>query len=327
MNILFIGSGAVGSYFAGKLSQTGAAVSLQARSDYEHVKIHGVHIHSVDGDFHYQPRHVVRDAAELPAKPDYAVLCIKVVEGADRVALLKNAVGPDTAIVLLSNGIEIEPEIAQAYPDHEIISALAFIGVTRTAPGHVHHQAYGHLSLGSYPSGLSDKARWLSEAFQSAGVLCNADADIATARWQKCVWNAAFNPVSVLTGLDTGRILNGQEGLIRALMQEVVAIAAAVGHPLPDTLVDKSIHGTKKMAAYKTSMLVDLEAGQPLETEVILGNAVRAGHKAGVPIPHLETVYALLKLKEAQRDRCSEVMSVSNQNAGNRLHTPFRPGA
>lgn len=301
MNILFIGSGAIGSYFAGKLSQTDAEIGLQARSDYEHIQAHGVHIHSVDGDFHYHPRYLVRDGAELPVKPDYVVLCIKVVDGADRIALLKNAVGPQTTIVLLSNGIEVEAEIAQAYPDHEIISALAFIGVTRTAPGHVHHQAYGHLSLGSYPRGLSEQARRLSEAFQSAGVQCNADPDIATARWQKCVWNAAFNPVSVLTGLDTGQMLNLQEGLIRALMQEVAAIAAAVGHPLPATLVDKSIHSTKKMAAYKTSMLVDLEAGQPLETEVILGNAVRAGQKAGVAIPRLETVYALLKLKEVQQ--------------------------
>ncbi|WP_306304535.1 ketopantoate reductase family protein [Methylogaea oryzae] len=146
---------------------------------------------------------------------------------------------------------------------------------------------------------MSEKTRLLAEAYQAAGVKCVATDNIGTARWQKCVWNAAFNPVSVLCGLNTGDILAHQEAFIRTLMQEVCAIAAAVGHPLPETLVDKSIHSTLKMPPYKTSMLVDFEAGRPLETEAILGNAVRAGQEVGAAAPHLETVYALMKLKQA----------------------------
>lgn len=297
MKVLIIGSGAVGGYFGAKLAQAGAEVSVLARSDYAHVREHGIHIQSPDGDYHFQPRQVVSHAAELAEAPDYAVVCIKVVEGADRVAMLQGAVGPQTGIVLLSNGIGIEPEVAAAFPGNEIISALAFIGVTRTAPGQIHHQAYGNLAMGSYGGGVSAKTQALAEAFQAAGVKCTANEDIATARWQKCVWNAAFNPVSVLTGLDTGQILASQESFIRTLMQEVCAIAAASGHPLPDSLVDKSIHSTLKMPPYKTSMLVDYEAGRPLELEAILGNAVRAGQQAGVAAPHLETVYALTALK------------------------------
>lgn len=297
MKVLIIGSGAVGSYFGAKLAQAGAEVSVLARSDYAHVQEHGIHIQSPDGDYHFQPKAVVRHGAELAAKPDYAMVCIKVVEGADRVAMLQGAVGPQTAIVLLSNGIGIEQEVAEAFPDNEIISALAFIGVTRTAPGQIHHQAYGNLAVGSFGGGVSGKTQALAEAFQAAGVKCAANEDIATARWQKCVWNAAFNPVSVLTGLDTGQILASQESFIRTLMQEVCAIAAADGHALPDSLVDKSIHSTLKMPPYKTSMLVDHEAGRPLELEAILGNAVRAGQQAGVAAPHLATVYALMALK------------------------------
>lgn len=302
---LVIGTGAVGSYFGFKLAQSGAEVSVLARSDYQQIRDHGIHLGTLAGDFHFQPKQVVRKASELvntesgeAEKPDYVMLCIKVVEDADRVGLLKDAVGPDTAIVLISNGIDVEREVAEAFPDNEIISGLAFIGVTRTAPGRIHHEAYGNLSLGSYPSGVSEKTRRLSEAYQSAGVKCTATDNIATARWQKCVWNAAFNPISVLSGLNTGDILAHQELFVRRVMQEVHAIAAAVGHPLPDTLIDKSIHSTLKMPPYKTSMLVDFEAGRPLETEAILGNAVRAGQKAGVAIPRLEAVYALMKLKE-----------------------------
>ncbi|MGX2039675.1 ketopantoate reductase family protein [Methylocaldum sp. MU1018] len=304
MKVLVIGSGAVGSFYGSLLAKLGAEVSMAARSDYAHVKAHGIDITSDTnlGNYHFRPRHVVRSAAELTEKPDYVLLCIKVVEHADRVGLLKDAVGPDTSIALISNGIGIEDEIAQAFPDNELISGLAFICVTRTAPGKIWHQAYGRLALGNYPQGLSEKNRALCGAFGQAGITCVASEDIVAARWQKCVWNAPFNPLSVLSaGLSTNDILSTQEPFVRAIMEEICLIASAAGHPLPADIVDKNIESTYNMPPYKTSMLLDFEAGRPMETEAILGNAVRAGRNMGVPIPHLESVYALMKLRELKR--------------------------
>lgn len=304
MNVLVIGSGAVGSFYGSLLAKQGANVSMMARSDYEHVKVHGIDIASETklGRYQFRPRTVVRNASELTEKPDYVLLCIKVVNHADRVGLLKDAVGPGTSIVLISNGIEIEDEIAKAFPNNELISGLAFICVTRTAPGKIWHQAYGRLALGNYPQGLSEKTRALCSMFEQSGITCVASEDIVAARWQKCVWNAPFNPLSVLScGLSTNDILSTQEPFVRAIMEEVCLIAEATGHALPSDTVDKNIESTYKMPPYKTSMLLDFEAGRPMETEAILGNAVRAGRKAGVPIPHLESVYALMKLRELNR--------------------------
>lgn len=303
MKVLVIGTGAIGGFYGGLLAKQGAEVSVVARSDYAEVSEHGIAVRSETplGDFHFQPARVLRSAAELDAPPDYVLLCVKVVAGADRAGLLKDALGPETAIVLVSNGVEIEDEVAAAYPGHELISGLAFICVTRTAPGQLWHQAYGRLALGNYPGGVSDKVRELCAAFERSGIGCAAAEDVAGARWQKCVWNAAFSPLSVLSGgLDTQAILDVQEPLARALMEEVVSVAAALGHPLAPGLADKQVESTRKMPAYKTSMLLDYEAGRPMETEAILGNAVRAGQRAGVPVPRLESVYALMKLREAQ---------------------------
>jgi 2-dehydropantoate 2-reductase len=97
-------------------------------------------------------------------------------------------------------------------------------------------------------------------------------------------------------------MLDTQEPFIRALMAEVHAIAAALGHTLPAGIIDQQIDGTRQMPAYKTSMLLDYEAGRPMETEAILGNAVRAGRRAGVSVPHLEAIYALMKLRELALD-------------------------
>jgi 2-dehydropantoate 2-reductase len=303
MNVLVIGAGAIGSFYGSLLARSGATVTMLARSDYAHIKTHGIDLTSETpmGHWHFTPAAVVRHAAELSEKPDYVLLCIKLVEGADRAGLIREALGPDTAIVLLANGVEIEDELAAAFPHHELISALAFICVTRTAPGTIWHQAYGRLSLGGYPSGLSAKARALAAAFESTGIRCAATADIVTTRWQKCLWNTAFNPLSILSGgLRTDDILTTGEPLVRAIMGEVSAIAAAIGHPVPPDSISQQIDGTHRMPPYKTSMLIDFEAGRPLETEVILGNTVRAGQRAGVAIPHLETLYALMKLREWQ---------------------------
>jgi 2-dehydropantoate 2-reductase len=301
MKVSVIGTGAVGSFYGSLLAKQGVEVSVVARSDYEYVKVHGIEITSDTklGNYHFQPHTVVRNAAELTEKPDYVLLCIKVVEHADRVGLLKDAVGPNTAIVLISNGIDVEDEIASAFPNNELISGLAFICVTRTAPGKIWHQAYGRLALGNYPQGLSEKTQALCSTFEQSGITCIASEDIVAARWQKCVWNAPFNPLSVLSaGLSTNDILSSQEPFVRAIMEEICLIAEATGHPLPADTVAKNIESTYKMPPYKTSMLLDFEAGRPMETEAILGNAVRAGRKAGVTIPHLESVYALMKLRE-----------------------------
>jgi 2-dehydropantoate 2-reductase len=218
------------------------------------------------------------------------------VENVDRIGLLRGAIGPDTSIVLLSNGIDIEQEIADAFPDNELISGLAFICVTRTAPGLIWHQA-----LGNYPTGLSAKTQALCAVFERSGIACEANDNINSARWRKCVWNAAFNPLSVLSGgLSTADILTRQESLVRAVMEEIAAIAKTAGFPLADDIVEANIDMTCKMPPYKTSMLLDFEAGLPMETEAILGNAVRCGQRLGVAIPHLEAVYGLMKLRELQ---------------------------
>lgn len=301
MNILVIGTGAIGGFYGSLLARSGARVAVQARADYAYVKRHGIRVGSDTrlGQWQFVPDEVVRDATELAVKPDVVLLCIKVVAGADRAGLIRKALQADTAIVLLSNGVEIEDDIAAAFPRHELISGLAFVCVTRTAPGEIRHQAYGRLTLGNFPSGCSSTTLALAQAFVRAGMDCTTTADIVAARWQKCLWNAAFNPLSVLSGgLSTAALLGNQETLIRDIMLEVRAIAEALGHKLALDIVDQQIASTRRMPAYKTSMLLDFEAGRPMETEAILGNAVRAGRRAGVACPHLDSLYALMKLRE-----------------------------
>jgi 2-dehydropantoate 2-reductase len=306
--VLVVGAGAIGSFYGTALAEQGAEVSVVCRSEYDAVRDHGYAIESSKlGDRLFRPAQVLRSAAEYQGgPPDFLIVSVKVVEGVDRAALIRDAVGPDTAIVLIENGVEIESEIADAFPENELISALAFVQVSRVGPGKVKHHAFGDLSFGNYPNGISDRCRSFADQLQEGGIKCTLFDNVVTARWQKCVWNAVFNPISVLGGvLDTEAILSPAEGeaFVRQAMKEVGDIAAATGHPLPEGLFDQFINGTRKAPPYKTSMALDYENGRPMEIEVILGNTVRAGRREKVAIPALESLYSLMKMVEFRQKK------------------------
>jgi 2-dehydropantoate 2-reductase len=299
--ILIVGTGAIGGFYGGKLAQAGARVAALCRSDYEIVKSKGIQVKSAYGDFHFTPDKVIRDLSEYGSPPDYILVGLKVLPEIDTAEIIKPALGPDTAIILLQNGIEIEDPVAQAFPENEIISGLAFICATRTSPGHIEHTDFGRVVIGRFPEGPSARVKKLANLFNNGGVPCDVTEDAVTARWRKLVWNAPFNPISVLGGgADTKTMVETSESLwlTRQIMNEVCKIAEAAGHPLPEEVVQENIEGTRRMASYKTSMLVDFESGRPMEVEAILGNGLRVARRHKVAAPHMESLYALLKLME-----------------------------
>ena len=301
--ILVVGTGAIGGFYGGKLAQAGASVSTLCRSDYELVKSKGIIVTSTLGDFHFTPEKVIRNLSQYGPSPDYILVGLKVLPEIDTAKIIKEVVGAETAIVLLQNGVEIEEPVAQAFPDNEIISGLAFICATRTSPGHIDHTDFGRLVIGRFPAGKSARAEELATLFNDSGVVCEVSEDVVTARWRKLVWNAPFNPISVLGGgVDTKTMVENPESLelARKVMEEVCLIAAAAGHLLPEEVVQQNIDGTRAMAPYKSSMLVDFEAARPLEVEAILGNGLRVAERHGVSAPHMESLYGLLKLVDSK---------------------------
>ncbi len=299
MKVLVIGAGAIGGFYGALLAKQGAEVSVICQSDYQQVKQHGFIIdsHSL-GQWNFKPTEVLQSIDDYKDNADYILLCTKVIPEINRVELIKKAVKPETSIVFIQNGVEIEQELQTAFPDNEIVSGLAFICSNRIEPGVISHLAYGRLTFGNIPGNVSKKTQQLADVFNQSGIKCQTSHEIIKARWQKCVWNAPFNPLSVLSGgLYTLDILTNQEAYVRKIMHEVVDIAVATGNHLAPDIIDINVSSTYAMPPYKTSMLLDFEAARTMETEAILGNAVRAGQRENVPCPHLESIYAMMQLK------------------------------
>ena len=294
--ILIIGSGAIASFFGSKLVKSGSHVTFLARSDYDYISKNGITITHPDQTIEqFNPDEVLHYSTVVSSNTyDYVIICTKVLPSINITELIKPFVSNKTTIVLIQNGINIESIYLQSFPNNELISGLAFICVSRTSPGKIHHEDYGKLTLGSFPNGQSKACDELIDLFRLGNTDCHMSLNIAKERFIKLLWNAAFNPLSVTKGgVTTEYLLSSakMEDHIRGIMVEVSRVAAACGHPLPNSLIDSMIKNTKSMTPYKTSMLLDYERGLTLETEAILGNTLRLAKTYKLKLPLISTLY------------------------------------
>ncbi|MEY4684357.1 MAG: hypothetical protein RLZ25_816 [Pseudomonadota bacterium] len=299
MRIHLIGTGAVGSLYGGLLSRAGASVTAQCRSDFDQVSREGIRIESRVGlgEWIFKPSQVIQPGEPLRTQPEIVLLAVKLTPRCDRIALLKPVVGRGTVIVSISNGLEVENELAESFPQNEVIGGVAFVCATRTQPGHVIHQAYGHIVLGRYPKGHSVIGETLVSRWLSTGASAEYSTQLEAVRWQKTLWNASFSALCTISNAHTAAVLGGAEELVRKVMEEIHQTATQLGHVLPNGIIEKQINGTHRMPPYLPSMTLDRAAGEATEVEVILGNALRAARRIGFRTPYLDTLYTLMKLQ------------------------------
>lgn len=289
-----IGSGAVGSYYGGRLAQAGMPVEFLCRSDYAWLRDHDLDVRSWQGDFRVRLR--VHDRAEDMARADVILVALKAAGFSVLPDLLPPLLKSTTLVVCLLNGLGNEERLAEMVGTDRVIAGAPFICSERIAPGVIRHTASGGIRFaawGNPPAGSVSLAD-LRTAWERAGIQAKLHADPREVKWGKLLWNVPFSGISVLQGgITTDRILDdpGLRRLAEALMREVIAAAATEGVRLEESLIEANFASTSKMGAYRTSMMVDYVAGRPIELESIIGEPLRRGERAGVPMPRLRELY------------------------------------
>ena len=183
--ILVIGAGAIGSFYSAKLAQVGVKITLWCRSDYDFIKKNGIKIESYEGDFQFIPDKIIENLHEIDDEFDYILIATKVLPSIDIPALIKNILKPKTKIILIQNGIHIEKNIAENFPNNELISAIAFIGVSRKSAGVICHQEYGKIIIGTYGKKASDAVHFLENLWKKSGIEVVVTDEILLERWKK----------------------------------------------------------------------------------------------------------------------------------------------
>jgi len=295
--VAIVGTGAVGAYFGGRLAQAGEDVTFLLRSDYDAVASQGLEILSIKGDFHLASPSIAQSPDEI-GPVDWIIIAWKTTSNHLFRSVLTPLIGEKTHILTLQNGIGSVETLGDLFGKQRVYGGLCFVCINRIAPGVVEHTANGKITIGRLIKPNDDGLTTIVEAFSVAGVDCHAVPDLAYAQWRKLIWNVPFNGLSITAGgVDTAQILGslGLESAIRALMAEVIDGARALGHELPDSLIDQQITTTRSMGAYRPSSMIDYAEGRPVEIESIWQEPYTLATSAGAHLPLWEKLLADIK--------------------------------
>ncbi len=291
-----IGVGAIGGYYGSKLAYSGQEVHFLLHSDYKFVKEHGMQVDSCNGSFHLDHVNVYQNPEDIP-KCDVVIVGLKTTNNHLLPTLLPPLLHEHTAVVLIQNGIGVEADVQQMFPDVQLIGGLAFICSAKTEPGRVNHQCYGSINLANYSCKDENLFNNILKDFTDADIQA-ASVPYDEARWKKAVWNMPFNGMTVALNTRTDLLLKNPatRQLIRDLMMEVVGASRALGiSGVDEAFVEKMIQMTDEMTPYSPSMKLDFDFHRPMEIHYLYTRPIEIARAAGYRMSKLEMLEAELR--------------------------------
>lgn len=291
-----IGSGAIGGYYGARLAQSGQELHFLLRSDYEYVRQHGLQIDSCDGSFHLDNPHVYNQTEDMP-QCDVVLVCLKSINNNKLRDLLPPLLGPKTLVILIQNGIGVEQDVQQMFPDIQLAAGLAFICSAKTEPGRVNHQCYGQINLGNYSCRDEALLQQVVDDFNAAGVKAGL-VEYHEARWKKAVWNMPFNGMTVALKTQTNLLLQhpATRQLIYEQMMEVIGAAQHLGvKNIDESFAQKMLEMTDAMTPYSPSMRLDYDFHRRMEIYYLYTRPIEIAREVGYDMPKLAMLEAELK--------------------------------
>jgi len=319
MKIGVFGAGAIGGAAGAFLARAGHDVSLIARgAHFAAMRDNGVRIVRPDGEFIARPACPASPAEA--GKQDVVIVATKAQAIGEVAELIQPMLRDDTTVVVAQNGVPFwffhrlggnweGTRLASVDPDG---SALALIGIERivgcvvlgafavVAPGIIRVSPLARYALGEPQEGISPRLDALSRAFSVPGMEAPAKARLREDIWHKLLGNASYNMICALTGANISKLATDTGGmrLAGAMIAEIRTVGEAIGIRLPDE-VERMTEGQRN-SGHKTSTLLDLEAGRPMEIDPIIGAVAEIGRMVGVATPTVDMVYALVRMRALQ---------------------------
>jgi 2-dehydropantoate 2-reductase len=303
MKVLILGAGAMGCLYGAALHRSGCEVVFvdvnQAHIDA--INAGGLELETRAGTEHL-PIPALRPE-EVSDPVDLVVVFTKTFHTDAALAGIKAAIGPETRLLSLQNGLGNDRRLAAHAAEERVMVGSSAMPSDLVGPGKVRSHGEGGSKL--YPAFGGDPAfaRRVAELLTEGGLPSAIEPDIHGAIWSKAIFNATMNPLCALTRRTPGFLGAHEESraLIHALVEEGVRVANANGAAIEA----RPIHDLTKVsvtdhADHEASMLQDVKAGRRTEVDAINGAIVEAARAAGVEAPLTETLWRLVKLEEAK---------------------------
>lgn len=316
MKICIYGAGAVGGFIGAQLAHAGYAVNAVARgATLQALRSHGLRLES-DGVFLTEKVRATDDPAELRVQ-DLVIIAVKATALAHVAQKIAPLIGPDTVVMTAMNGISwwffdgfggeyagtrlasVDPDgsIAAAVPASHVIGCVVHGSFSLNEPGFVRHGFGKRLIIGEPDGSDSARVRRLAEVLGGAALDIEVSRSIQADIWFKLWGNMTMNPVSAMTGATCDRILDDLlvNRFCLDVMAEAARIGAKIGCPITQSGEERNAV-TRKLGAFKTSMLQDVEGGRVVELDALVGVVREIGQMVGESTPNIDALLGLARL-------------------------------
>jgi 2-dehydropantoate 2-reductase len=303
MNVLILGSGAMGCLYGAALHRAGCAVTL--------VDVNREHVEAINARGLELERRSGAELLPIPAKlpedvdgtADLVVVFTKTFHTDGALQGIARAIGPGTHLLSLQNGLGNDKRLANHAAPDRVLVGVSSLPADLLGAGKVRSHGEGGTKL--YPAFGSDLefAGRVADLLTAGDLSASLEPNIQAAVWSKAIFNAAMNPLCALTRRTPGFLGAHEESkaMIRAVVQEGAATANANGVTVdPQPIHDLTVVSATDHADHEASMLQDVKAGRRTEVDAINGAIVIAAREAGVAVPVTETLWRIVKLEEAK---------------------------
>src|ERR1700756_448714 len=305
MRILVVGAGAIGGYFGGRLLQAGRDVTFLVRPKRAaELARDGLVIKSPAGDVTLKNPPTVQ-ADKLNEKFDVVLLSCKAFDLYDAIKSFAPAVGPQTTIIPLLNGMLPLDVLDQKFGRDRVLGGLCAIAVTLNDKREVVQlQPMQSLTFGERDGKMSERVRAIAEVIKSGGFNGTASENVMQDMWEKWMFLCSLAASTSLMRATLGNILAapGGKDFVLGIVDECKSVASAEGYPPRAPFLDRSLAMlTAEGSPLTASMFRDIKAGLPVEADHVVGDLIARGDAAKVPVPRLRVAYTHLKAYERQR--------------------------
>jgi 2-dehydropantoate 2-reductase len=305
MRTLVVGAGAIGGYFGGRMLESGRDVTFLVRPRRAaELASAGLVIKSPNGDVTLKNPPAVQ-ADKLTEKFDVVLLSCKAFDLDDAIKSFAPAVGPQTAIIPLLNGMRHLDVLDGKFGRERVLGGLCAIAVTLNDQREVVQlQPMQSLNFGERDGKMSDRVRAIADEMASGKFGSVASENIIQEMWEKWVFLASLAASTCLMRATVGNILAAPGGrdFILGMLDECSAVAASEGYPPRAAFLERT-RGmlTTEGSPMTASMFRDIKAGAAVEADHVIGDLLSRGDAAKVPVPKLRAAYTHLKAYEKQR--------------------------
>jgi 2-dehydropantoate 2-reductase len=309
MRLLVVGAGSTGGYFGGRLLQAGRDVTFLVRpARAAALRNEGLRLVSPHGDATLHPRIVT--AGQISAPYDAVLLTLKGFQLDAALADIAPAIGPETMILPVLNGMRHMDVLAQRFSAHNLIGCVLKVSTVLENDGRiVQLSPLQDLAYGELDGRVTPRIQGLDAFLKGADIGARLSAVITRELWEK--W-AVLSSLGAITCLMRGTIgeveaTPGGATFSLRLLDEVVGIIRAVGEPPSEAFLKSAREVlTAKGSGLAASMFRDVQRGRPTEVENIIGDLVARATRAGIVAPLLSAAYTHLSLYQQRIERAGK---------------------